>query len=178
MITITAGKFYKKKINTAQNIRPTKSLIRESIFNMIQHYAGETKIQDSIFLDLFSGTGIMSFEALSRGAAKAVAVDMNTRVIKKNAAIFPECNIEIIKTNIHAFNYDSQFDIIFLDPPYQKNEISRTVQLLINRELVKKHSFIIIESHISEKFVMNPYIYHLVKKKIYGRMCVCVIRVL
>ena len=106
------------------SIRPTSSKLRETLFNICQH-----KIKNSIFLDLFAGTGAIGLEALSRGAAKVIFVDHNKtalRYIRKNLISLEFQNkaqviygdvINIIH-KLHKSN--TQFDIIYIDPPYGK----------------------------------------------------------
>ena len=112
---------------TGMNTRPTLDRIRENIFNMIQSH-----IRDSVVLDLFAGSGALSFEALSRGASHAVLVDSDRKaneVQKKNteklgyakrtSVLFCDWRkaIELLKTDRILF------DIVFLDPPYRMTDL-------------------------------------------------------
>ena len=106
------------------DVRPTTDRVKESVFNIIQ-----TFIPDAVCLDMFAGSGALSFEAISRGAKKAVCLDKDKRsidIIKKNANSLDFSDYcEIINTS--CFDYmewaKEKFDVIFLDPPYNKNFI-------------------------------------------------------
>ncbi len=100
-----------------RDIRPTADRAKEAIFNILQ-----TDIVGSVFLDLFTGTGNMGIEALSRGAEKAVMVDSSKEsvaIAQFNANLIKE-NSEIICADALTFVLSTRqkFDIIFLDPPY------------------------------------------------------------
>lgn len=100
-----------------REIRPTADRAKEAIFNILQ-----TEIQGSSFLDLYSGTGNMGIEAISRGAGRVVMVDSS-----KDSVALAKANVEMIKENAEIYCTDAlsyvlsargKFDIIFLDPPY------------------------------------------------------------
>jgi len=121
---IIAGLYKNRRLNTPKNnlTRPTSSKLRESIFNICQH-----SIEDSVFLDLFAGSGAMGLEALSRGASKALFVDVNRQAvncIKENVAqLKVEKQCEIFCGQVFALlklfaKQNRQFDFIYADPPY------------------------------------------------------------
>jgi 16S rRNA (guanine(966)-N(2))-methyltransferase RsmD len=124
----------KIKIPKSSHIRPTIDRVKEAIFSALQF-----KIQEKSFLDLFSGSGQMGIEALSRGASSAVFIDNSfesIKIIKKNISdfefedkskVFLSDAIEFLETT--NFN----FDIAFLDPPYGSENLS-----LILSSLAKK----------------------------------------
>lgn len=129
------------------NIRPTTDRVRESVFNLIQEFVYGAEV-----LDLFAGSGALSFEALSRGAAESVCVDLDKRsinVISENAGRlrFSE-NIAIL--NDSAENYikktEKKFDIIFLDPPYNKGFIKPVISDILKEDILKKDGIIVLES--------------------------------
>ena len=128
--------------------RPTLDRVKESIFNIIQ-----TEIADTIVLDLFAGSGAIGLEMLSRGAKKAVLCDKSKdaiEIIKKN----------IDKThmngNVELYNLDfknciekiknQRFDLIYLDPPYNTENIKQSLNLIIEFEILKKEGIIILET--------------------------------
>lgn len=122
-MNITGGKFRGRKITTVKSndVRPTSSKIRASIFNMLSSMGVE--IEEIVFLDLFAGSGIMGLEALSRGAKKTVFIEKNPatyNLIKKNLSSF-DANCEVFSTDALKFldKTEQKFDIIFIDPPYQ-----------------------------------------------------------
>lgn len=130
-----------------EDIRPTTDRVKESIFNLIQSY-----VTDASVLDMFSGSGALSFEALSRGASRAVCVDADKRsveVIRRNAAdldFTDKCEI------IHCSCFDymkksgAGFDIIFLDPPYNRGFIEPVLDGIVENGLLKDGGIVVLES--------------------------------
>lgn len=144
----------KLKAPDGMNTRPTTDRIKESLFNII---AGE--LYDISFLDLFSGSGSIGIEALSRGANNAVLVDNNSSsvaVIKENIkkARFDNRS-EVLKcTAVEAVgrlgNRGNKFDIIFMDPPYSKGFVEPVLEAVVEQKLLKLQGFIIVEQAIDE----------------------------
>ena len=130
-----------------ENVRPTTDRVKESVFNLIQGF-----VPDAVCLDMFAGSGALSFEAISRGAQKAVCIDSDKRsidIIKKNAlslGFFEDCDI----VNMSCFDYvertTEKFDIVFLDPPYNKNFIEPVLDALIKNDVLNKDGIIVLES--------------------------------
>ena len=132
--------------------RPVTDMIRESLFNIWQF-----DIEDAAFLDLFSGSGCMALEALSRGAASAVMVDASpeaVRVIRQNLARtgLDKCRNEVIKGDV--FNVigrfgrtGRRFDIVYLDPPFTVESIFHPVmEALGDGKLLNEGGQIVIRS--------------------------------
>ena len=124
----------RKILNTLdKSTRPLKDLVRESIFNILEHSKGQLpKLNNSYVLDLFSGTGSFGIECLSRGADKVVFFEnysASTKILKQNinkldlnkkSKIVFENSYNISKTNLFYNN----FDLIFLDPPFKDDNIN------------------------------------------------------
>lgn len=115
---IIAGEYRGRKLLSpkGQAVRPTSDRVREAIFNIL----GDVK--DCHFLDLFSGTGAISFEAISRGAGSATLVDKNLRTARKNAELLG-VDEKIVLKNIDISRFlnsatSKTYEIIFVDPPY------------------------------------------------------------
>ena len=133
------------------DIRPTTDRVKESMFNLIQEY-----IPDAVVLDMFSGSGALSFEALSRGALSAVCIDADSRsvdIIKKNSQQLrydDRCEIK----NISCFDYvrstDKKFDIIFLDPPYNKDFIEKSLKMIVEYDILNENGIIVLESDLTD----------------------------
>ena len=132
--------------------RPTMDRVKESVFAMIQDY-----IKDSIFLDLYSGTGNIGIEAISNGSKKAYLVDNNMvaiKTIKENINMLKIDNIDVIKEDAIAclnnfINTGIKFDIIFLDPPYHTNELDKSLTIINdNLCLLGEDSIIVCETEI------------------------------
>lgn len=129
------------------DVRPTTDRVKESVFNIIQ-----TFIPDAVCLDMFAGSGALSFEAISRGAKKAVCLDKDKRsidIIKKNANSLGFSDYcEIINTS--CFDYmersKEKFDVIFLDPPYNKNFIEPVLEGIVKNNLLNEDGIVVLES--------------------------------
>lgn len=124
-IRIIGGNWRGRKLKTLESpgLRPTPNRIRETLFNWLQMW-----IEGKHCLDLFSGTGSLCLEALSRGAADAVMVEKNKnvlRILQENLAQFPNSHANIVM--LDALTYLSgeakQFDLVFVDPPFAQGEI-------------------------------------------------------
>ena len=128
------------------DIRPTTDRVKESIFNIIQYYVPGASV-----LDMFCGSGALSFEAVSRGARKAVCIDSDPAsvdIIRKNAkALRFEEFCEIL--TMSCLNYKptgESFDIIFLDPPYNKGLIEPVLEHIVKQKLLSDDGIIVLES--------------------------------
>ena len=159
-LKIISGK-YKSRIITIpnkSNLKPTKAFIRESLFNIVN-----LKICDTS-LDLFSGSGILSLEALSRGIKKAILVEQDldlVKSIKKNLASLDEDNAIVINKKVGKFlkdNIPNIFDIIFLDPPYNTNLLDETLSYLKSYEYISHSKYIYFETSKQDK---NDYLKYL-----------------
>lgn len=132
---------------TGQDVRPTTDRVKESVFNIIQGF-----IPDARVLDMFCGSGALSFEALSRGAASAVCTDTDARsidIIRKNASALKfDDKCEIL--NMSCFDYVSRphgsFDVIFLDPPYNKGLIEPVLKAIVDNDVLSDDGIIMLES--------------------------------
>ena len=140
---VLAGRFGGRKIKTSKNLpyRPTKSLVRKSLFDHL------TPFKYYSVLDLFSGSGILGFEAGSRGADSIVFVEKDQdvlRYLKQNSDLLvgPQYSFH----GLDAFKYlgkkRENFDLIFADPPYNKYDITRLVEPALEH-LNKKGKFIL-----------------------------------
>ena len=147
---IISGKARGTKLYTLEgmNTRPTLDRVKESIFNIIQ---GE--IQDAKVLDLFSGCGAIGLECLSRGAKKAVLCDKSKEaigIIKRNVQkTHMEDSAEILNVDFEACLEkikNQQFDIIYLDPPYATDYISKALTKIVENKIINAESIIIVET--------------------------------
>jgi 16S rRNA (guanine966-N2)-methyltransferase len=147
---IITGKFKGRQIETLRDnsIRPATDRVKGAIFNMLQNRLGLTGIT---VLDLFAGSGNLAFEALSRGAARAVFVDENPHaidVVDANAerlGCMESCSL--IQTDALAFIAAAreQFGLVFADPPYAYPKTPEIPELVFRHNLLKKDGFLIIE---------------------------------
>jgi 16S rRNA (guanine(966)-N(2))-methyltransferase RsmD len=130
-------------------IRPTSDYLKESIFSIL---AG--RVEDTTVLDLFAGTGSLGIEALSRGAATAVFVDNAPQAIKALIRNVQTLSLEerstILKRNVlrglsFLGSIGCLFDLIFIDPPYDKGCVKKTLQLLGKSGLTSDLASIVVE---------------------------------
>lgn len=146
---IIAGEYKSRRLNFPdyEGMRPTPGKVRETLFNWIQFEAAE-----KTYLDCFVGSGALSFEALSRGASKVVAVEKNHAAflsLKQNIEILGSQKIQILNQNTFDFLQNKSataFDFVFLDPPFGQNLISKTLPLLVAGNFVKIGTQIYLES--------------------------------
>jgi 16S rRNA (guanine(966)-N(2))-methyltransferase RsmD len=137
--------------------RPTQDRVKESLFNIIQ-----SEIENANFLDLFSGSGAIALEAISRGAQKAIlcdnskeAIDIINRNIEKTH--FNE-QTEVYKLDYERLLNDkisSKQDIIFIDPPYKTSLASKAVELIVKNNILNKDGLIIIETDEPERIAQE-----------------------
>lgn len=130
-----------------QDIRPTTDRVRESLFDLIADHVPGADV-----LDLFGGSGALSLEALSRGANSAVICDISSAsvdVIKRNVKItrFDEkVTVKKISASDMLKSIGGKYDIIFLDPPYNKGLIGETVGEIIRCGVLFEGGIIVLES--------------------------------
>jgi len=172
---IISGKARGTKLYTleGENTRPTLDRVKESIFNIIQN-----EIDGANVLDLFAGSGAIGLECLSRGANYAVLCDKSKEainIIKKNIEkTHMEDRVKLINTDFENCLEDlkkEQFDIIYLDPPYNTDYIYIAIQKIIKLNIAKKESQIIIETDDEQRIendIKNLDV-EIVDKRKYGR---------
>ena len=175
---IIAGTFRGKKIFEPINFktRPLKDLVKESIFNIINH-SNKFKINlnNSFILDLFSGVGSFGLECLSRGVKGVIFVENYEGalpILKKNLESLKTVkNYEILKKNIYEenifLNLQNQIDIIFMDPPYKDKNLNSIFENIKNTKILKKNGIIILHRHKNEKDIF-PEGFKIVEEKKYG----------
>lgn len=152
--------------------RPTTDRIKETLFNMIQF-----DVPNCIFLDLFSGSGAIGIEALSRGAKQAVFVDKSPKAIKCIKENIKKTNFndksKILNTDaltsIHELdNHGMQFDIIFIDPPYNQYFERGILKEISSSKLIHDNSIIIVEAAIKTDFdYLDSISLHIIREKKY-----------
>lgn len=159
----------------ADNIRPTSDRVRENVFNKIQFL-----VPNSNVLDLFGGTGAVSLEFLSRGAAQVITCDNNKdsiKLINKNFAKANEVSNLLIGDFSSLLNKlgNKKFDIIFLDPPYSTDYGEQAIKIIDNNHLLAQEGIIIYEHLLDKKFDL-PSGYEIYDYKKYGTIAVSFIR--
>ncbi len=150
-IRIIGGKWRGRQIPVIaqKELRPTPDRVRETLFNWLMQ-----KVEGTRCLDLFAGTGILGFEALSRGAKQVVFIEKHPASVRhlKDVAeklhTAENCDIQTEEalTWLQKHSAAQSFDIIFLDPPYASSLLEDSLRLLAKSNLVLPHTWLYIES--------------------------------
>lgn len=155
---IIRGKYGRRRFNVPTNItaRPTTDFARENIFNVIENMVD---IEGIKCLDLFAGTGAVSFELLSRGAASVISVEKSAtqaRFIEKVKRELDDRNLHLLRTDALRFIRDSAstFDFVFADPPYDLEGFGDIPQMVLDSKLLHPGSIFIIEH--SKNTISHP----------------------
>ena len=172
---ITAGSLKFKKIKSVNNtsLRPTSNKVRQAVFNILTHSLELDKWKNQCFmLDAFAGTGIVSFEALSRGIFHSTLIENDTEIY--NALLNNIKNLKInnntytIKENF--FNIKSlphKYKVVFLDPPYNRGILNNAIEFVNDLKVLKKKSLLICET--KKTFELRADFYKYLKfEKYYG----------
>ncbi|CAG5086264.1 16S rRNA (guanine(966)-N(2))-methyltransferase RsmD [Parvicella tangerina] len=156
---IISGKFKGKRIIAPKSIkaRPTTDFAKESLFNILEH---KFDFQGADVLDLFAGTGNISYELISRGAAHVTAVDVSLASYKfiNTFAHENEMNIKCIKADVFKFlkRQQNSYPLIFADPPYALKEISQLPNLIFDHNWLSSEGLLIIEHSQETSFKDHP----------------------
>ncbi|MGB9923191.1 MAG: 16S rRNA (guanine(966)-N(2))-methyltransferase RsmD [Pseudothermotoga sp.] len=161
---ITGGTFKGRELKTVadKRTRYTTSLVRQAIFNIID-------VSEKRFLELFCGSAIVSFEAISRGAKNVVAVDISRKsvstVIENSRKLGVKINV--VNSDFRRFlnSCIDSFDIVFADPPYNMGFVQVLLDTLSQKDHIGK--IIIVEKSASERFTL-PDRFNLLKSKKYS----------
>lgn len=165
-----------RRLATPENmdIRPTNDNVKESIFNIIQF-----DIEGRRVLDLFSGTGQLGIECLSRGAAEAVFVDNSPaalKIVKKN---LETCGLKgsVVRGDaIEYLKHAKSFDIIFADPPYDSDLYEKVLETVNFVDLLSDGGIIICESRKERILPEMSAPYHRVKDYVYGKIKITIFK--
>ena len=153
---IISGKYRKKRILPPKNlkVRPTTDIAKEGLFNILSN---NLDIESLKVLDLFSGTGSISYEFASRGCNNITSIELNYRnfsFIRKTVNDLSFNQIKVIKTNVFVYlkQCREKYDLIFADPPYNLNDIEKIHELIFKNSLLNKEGLLIIEHSKRIKF--------------------------
>lgn len=129
-------------------VRPTKDMAKESLFNILEH---RYHLENMKVMDLFAGTGNISFEFASRGVTQIVAVDSFQGCIQFISKTSDELKFPItpIKSDVYRFleRFSGKIDLIFADPPYdfEPSRFNRIIELVLEREILSEEGVLIVE---------------------------------
>ncbi len=156
-------------------IRPTTDRVKESMFNLIQ-----SEIPGAVVYDAFAGSGALGIEALSRGAEFVFCTDVDERSVNVITRNYSDCSL-CDKVMIHkkkAVDFlqetDAEFDVIFMDPPYNKGLVTPALKVIHNRQLLSDDGIIVVERDGEEdSFEANGF--QVLKERKYGRTIITVL---
>lgn len=168
---IISGKYKGRKIVPPMNItaRPTTDFAKEGLFNLL---ANRVDFEQTNALDLFSGTGSISFELLSRDCKSVTAIEQNERhcaFIRKVCAELKADELLLIRADVFKFmeRTHSRYDLIFADPPYQLPNLPNLPDLVFSHHLLADDGLFVLEHSAKHRFDTHP---HFVEHRNYGNV--------
>ncbi len=169
---IVNGKFKGRRFAPPTNItaRPTTDFAKEGIFNVLENNYFDVEGLD--VLDLFAGTGSISLEFVSRGAASVTSIEMSERqlaFIHKLVADLRVTNMRVCRMDVFRYikSCAKQFDVIFADPPYQMNDLSTLPDLIFEHQLLRPEGIFVLEHGRDNSFEAHS---HFVEHRVYGNV--------
>jgi 16S rRNA (guanine966-N2)-methyltransferase len=147
---IISGKYGGRRIHPPHNMpytRPTTDIAKEGLFNILQN---RVQIDGAKTLDLFGGTGCISYELASRGAADLTIVEKDSQMlgfIKKNIEMLKMEHVQLLQMDVFQFlsTCKNQYDIIFAGPPYALNTIDQLPKMIVEQQLISPEGYFILE---------------------------------
>ena len=175
---IISGDLKGKKLHSIKGTktRPTSDRVRESIFNIIAF-----NVENTCILDLFAGTGAFAIEALSRGAMFAVFIDISKNAVSAIRENIKSCNLDdkfkVIKwditKNLTCIEHSNPaFDLVFMDPPYDKKFLKPALLNLHLSCCMEKGCLIIVEHSLREPIPKEPAVFEITDQRKYGKTLV------
>lgn len=168
---IISGNHRGKKIIAQKTlpVRPTTDFAKESLFNILNNYFYFDSIE---VLDLFAGTGNISYEFAARGAERIISVDANedcTNFIEKTSKSLNFDKLKVVRTDVMKYlsQCKQQFHVIFADPPYDWNQYSMLPQTVFENNLLHKDGFLVIEHAVEVNFQGHQKFY---QQRRYGKV--------
>ncbi len=175
---IIRGKYGRRRFDVPSNIsaRPTTDFARENIFNVLENL---TDLEDADCLDLFAGTGAISFEFLSRECRHVTAVEKAStqwRFISQVAQRLNVDNFTLIRGDVFRFvaTCTDKFDIIFADPPYDLPRFGEIPSLILSSKMLREGTIFVIEHSRNYDFSNLP---HFLEHRVYGSVNFSIFRI-
>ena len=169
---IIRGKYQRRQIKAPANlpVRPTTDMAKESLFILIDNQLDLNEIAAA--LDLFGGTGNISYELASRGCKSVTTIEQDgqcVRFIQKTAAELHMENLQVIRSDVFRFIplTRKKFDFIFADPPYDSPHYELLLRLIFEHELLLPDGLLVIEHHQAIDYSTHE---RFVNMKRYGRV--------
>lgn len=168
---IIAGSLRGRRLNPPQNlpVRPTTDMARESLFNILNNYVD---YEECSVMDLFAGTGAVSFEFVSRGAREVTSIDINaqcTDYIKAECVRMDVRNMHVVRADVFDLlkRANRKFDIVFADPPYSIDGLGSLPDLVFEREVLTEDGIFVLEHPREYSFEEHP---HFWQHRNYGKV--------
>jgi len=146
---IVGGKYRNRRLHPPAEMeaRPTTDFAKEGLFNVLQHSVALEGIR---VLDLFAGTGNISLEFLSRGAAEVISVDQDRKLfdfMQRTSRELNESGWRMVKSDVFSFlnNHRGQYDIVFADPPFHMEGLERVPAMVLQSGLLGTEGLLIVE---------------------------------
>ena len=180
LVRIIAGEHRGRRLGVLvhEGLRPTGDRVKETLFNWLM-----SAINNATCLDMFAGSGSLGIEALSRGAGYTVFIEYDKAVaqqINTNLATLRETHkASVVNTNAltHPFSQASetagkQFDIVFIDPPFGKDMVSKSLHKLMEENILADNAYIYIETGHNDKYAL-PAQFRLLKELTTSQVSAC-----
>jgi len=159
---IVGGEHGGRKFNPPNHMphtRPTTDIAKEGLFNVLQH---QLDLENLKSLDLFGGTGSISYELASRGVQDLTIVEKDPTMvefIKKTASALQLENFKVIKNDVFRFIHQcqDQFDFIFAGPPYALTQIDDLPKLIFEKQLLNKEGWFVLEHTPKNDYKAFPF---------------------
>ena len=172
-LRIIAGEWRSRRLGVpeGQGLRPTPDRVRETLFNWLAPH-----IEGAYVLDAFTGSGALFLEALSRGAAQAVALDSNPAAIanlRHNLEVLRCPRGQVLQNDALRYlqgEVKQQFDLVFLDPPFNQDMLAATCNLLEERQWLRENAWIYTESEAAPSTLQMPGNWRLHREKKTGQV--------
>jgi len=175
---ILEGEFKARNIVVPRGVRPVSLRVKKACFDILR---GE--LEAKTILDLFAGSGSLGIEAISQGAAQATFVDFNPKCIaavRRNISTFAiqSKSRSYIKKGLAAikyfFAYKEKFDIIFLDPPYYKGLLRKTLQALEEYDILTPSGYVVAFCYHKDEILEQSEKFTIVVNKKYGQTIILI----
>ena len=166
---IVSGKYKRRRFDVPKSFkaRPTTDFAKENLFNVIGNLID---LKETTALDLFAGTGSISFELLSRGCKEVTCVEKDGThyaFIKKVKGELEADNLITIKADVFKYigSLNQSFDFIFADPPYALKELVKIPEIILSNNLIKEEGIFVMEHPKEYDFSALPYFS---QRRVYG----------
>ncbi|HIF9201220.1 TPA: 16S rRNA (guanine(966)-N(2))-methyltransferase RsmD [Photobacterium damselae] len=172
-VRIISGQWRSRKlpVHDVEGLRPTTDRVKETLFNWLAQDIYQAKC-----LDLFAGSGSLSFEALSRGAESLTMIELDQKAaaqLKQNLTAIGATNATLHNTN--SVNFLNQagtpHDLVFIDPPFRKDLIQQVITALEANHWLSPNALIYIEAEKELGSIDVPPSWHLYREKTAGQVC-------